>query len=93
MRCEMSNNFFILIIALLSVLSLSLFVLIISLRKALSDITTGMNRVNNGDFTKKLSLKKGTCAQLICTFNFLLQNMRKFISNMNSSSDKISCSN
>ena len=59
----MSNIFFFLIIGLLAALSLFLFARIRGLNKALSDITTGINREKN---------------------------MRKFMSNMNSSGERIS---
>lgn len=86
----MTNIVLFAIIGVLSILSIFLFFQIRRLRRSLCEITAGMDSVNKGDFTKKLPCKNKTCSALINTFNSLLQNMRRFIANMNSSGDKIS---
>lgn len=85
----MLNIVFGLLLVALTALSAFLFIRIRMLRSSLLNITSGMDRVNKGDFTKKLPCRNKSCSPLVQTFNSVLQNMRKFISGMNSSGDKI----
>ena len=85
----MLNFVFIFLIVALAILVVFLLLRVSALQSALSNITARMDHVNKGDFTKKISCKNKLCGPLVSTFNSLLQNMRKFISGMNSSGDKI----